>query len=117
MKPHEVTPENMHLAVALIVERQASFFDLHEKHGESLLEIKAQVTKTNGRVNAHDEDIAFLKREVASGDLEKRTRSLEDAAIRSEGKREGMSLVAGAMWAVGGTAVSGALLWLFQNAK
>ena len=117
MKPHEVTPDNMHLAVALIVERQAMFLDLHKQHGDHLVEIRAQVTKTNGRVNAHDDAIEELRKGNDITELEARTRALEDAALVSKGKREGMSLVAGGLWAVGGTAVSGALLWLFQNAK
>ncbi|MEY4489626.1 MAG: hypothetical protein RIQ79_2134, partial [Verrucomicrobiota bacterium] len=62
-------------------------------------------------------EIEELKTAVARADLEKRTRSLEDAAIRNEGQREGMSFVGKALWALVGTAVSGAVLWVFKNAK
>lgn len=117
MKPHEVTPENLHLAVALIIERQATFFELHKKHGQSLEEIKVQVTKTNGRVNAHDAEIAELRLNASATEDKARIRKLEDAALIAAGKTEGMTLAGKALWAVVGTAVSGAVLWLMKSAQ
>ena len=131
MDARDVTPQNLHLAVAVLLDRQGEIvkkFDAHsarfDEQDKVLLEIRTQTIKTNGRVLAAEADIKELKGGVKDAlakacpgkciDLEVKVRSLEDSRLSRTSTEGGIKWALGAVWAAGGVAAS-AVVWFLSR--
>jgi len=112
MDPSDVKPENIHIAVALLLKGQEDTHGALKKLGQVVEEVKVQTTKTNGRVNVHDTEILSIRENQCSspnscGVLGRRVRKLEDERVRNQGRVEGIKLSGRVVeWAIGGGAVA-----------
>ena len=124
MKPSEVTPDNLHIAVAVLLDRQSTFFEkftTHDKRFDAqdlvLAEIRTQTIKTNGGLIQAKADIVDLKAGVESAvksacpgkciPLEAKVRAIEDKILVNAGRAEGVIFSGRAIWwLIGGSAAT-----------
>lgn len=112
MNAGDVTKDNIHIAVALLLEGQKAQMRSIEQLADTLDEVRQQVTRTNGRVNHHDSQIERLSSSVcptpgACVGLAERVRKLEDQRLRNEGRVEGAVFAGRAVhWLAGGSVVA-----------
>ena len=105
MESQQVTKENIHLAVAVLLERQ-SVMNVHLKAQDGVLEaIRVQTTLTNGKVARSSDDIKQLKEDAsASKDrgelLDGRVRTLEDKHLTAASRFAGVTWLGGILWTI-----------------
>jgi len=137
MEAHHVTPENMHLAVALLLQRQGDitlkFTTLDKRLDDQdvlLTQIRDQTLKTNGGLIHAKADIVQNKQDIsevrnglkvaiATGGcpgkcipLEEKVRELQDAQLTQAATVKGATFAVRILWATGAgfVAVAGWLI-------
>jgi septal ring factor EnvC (AmiA/AmiB activator) len=128
MEPYQVTKDNMHMAIAVLLTNQSAIVKQLEDTVSTLKAVERQTTLTNGTVKRHTEEIATMKLDVAAVEaglkesacpktcvtLEAKVRELEDAKIVRDTQVQTVSWGANLAWTVVAGGGGAFVLWVIQ---